>query len=570
MRIIDFYIFGLMLILFCSCGSKSKHDAVFNRIDQLCDSVPEQAIQALDSIDRTSFSESDRYRFDLLTIKSRDKAYIAHTSDSLILEVIDYYAKHREEGLYAEALYYGGRVYSDIGDLPTALEFFQKSLDEIPEDKEHRRFKSTVLNQTGRLLHALRLDSAAVDYLEKSLSYIDGCQEVYGMTFTHALIAGSHRGQGKYELAHEHMEEAVKLSTQLEKKDRNTILTEFAYILYKEGKIDTALCIIRPLPHSVDSITSPFCLAVAANIYKEAGILDTAYKYARQLTRLKTPNNKKTGYKVIFSEELKNFVSRDTMIKLIPEYKQTIEDYLDTHEAEQAISQNSLYNYRNQVRAKEKAEADSQKLRIFISILICGFAVVLLLAIILILWRKYHQTKKSSDLMEAMVIIEKLKDKTEQEDKSSRPTQFNEHTDNTSEEITLIKRGIVEQIQVLKSKNPRPLVNKQILDSHVYVELKEKVDTRVCIKDSEDLLKRLQDQIELITPGFSQRLDMVTEWNISPKEKKVAYLMKCGFSNSQIATLLSRSTSTISAQRKAIAQKTGFAIDIIDIAIAIL
>lgn len=153
------YILGMWLIGGCSCSGRGRHDAEFRRIDRLCDSVPEQAIRAFDSIDRSSLSDRDRNHYDLLSIKSRDKAFIVHSSDSLILDVIDYYAKHRSEGPYPEALYYGGRVYSDIGDLPTALEFFQKALDEIPEDDEHLRFRSTVLNQTGRTLHSLRLDS---------------------------------------------------------------------------------------------------------------------------------------------------------------------------------------------------------------------------------------------------------------------------------------------------------------------------------------------------------------------------------------------------------------------------
>ncbi len=148
MRIRNFVIMMfLCLIALCSCGGGGKLDAEFRRIDSMCDTEPEQAIHALDSIDYKSLSEKARHRFDLLKIKSRDKAFIAHQSDSLVLDVIDYYDKHRSEGHYPEALYYGGRVYSDIGDLPTALEFFQKSLDEIPDGQDYLKFRSNVLNQ---------------------------------------------------------------------------------------------------------------------------------------------------------------------------------------------------------------------------------------------------------------------------------------------------------------------------------------------------------------------------------------------------------------------------------------
>ncbi len=270
MRITKIIILGLWLLAVCSCG-RGRHYAEFRRIDRLCDSVPEEALRMLDSIDRTGLSEKELFRYDLLLIKSRDKAYQVHKSDSLILNVIDYYAKHRGEGLYAEALYYGGRVYSDLGDLPTALEFFQESLDEIPDDNEHLRFRSVVLNQTGRLLQNLRLDTEAVKYLEESL-YIDSIthETAFGIAFTHNLLAASYRSQNKFKLARKHIDEAVRLSSKLDKFDRFTILTENAYMHYREGKIDSALIEIRPLPSVVDSLTTPFCLAVAAQIYKDA------------------------------------------------------------------------------------------------------------------------------------------------------------------------------------------------------------------------------------------------------------------------------------------------------------
>lgn len=151
MRFIRFFIILIAVALFaCSRGRNEK----LEEIDALCDSHPRLAMLMLDSIDYNHFSSADRHRFDLLSIKSRDKAYVRHTSDSLILDVIDYYQSHQKSGLYPEALYYGGRVYSDIGDLPTALTYFQKAIDVIPDNKENLRFKSIVNNQTGRLLHS--------------------------------------------------------------------------------------------------------------------------------------------------------------------------------------------------------------------------------------------------------------------------------------------------------------------------------------------------------------------------------------------------------------------------------
>ncbi|MDE6380237.1 MAG: hypothetical protein K2L11_07170 [Muribaculaceae bacterium] len=57
---------------------------------------------------------------------------------------------------------------------------------------------------------------------------------------------------------------------------------------------------------------------------------------------------------------------------------------------------------------------------------------------------------------------------------------------------------------------------------------------------------------------------------MSDRERNIALLMKCGFSNSQIATLLAKSKSTGSSQRNAIAKKAGLTVHGINAAIASL
>jgi hypothetical protein len=115
---VQFLIISILFFFSLGC-SNIKHDNRLTSIADIVDDSPFSAIEALDSIDHTSLNTSDRHYYDFLSIKARDKAYITHTSDSLILDVIEYYADHQTEGLYAESLYYGGRVYSDMGASPS-------------------------------------------------------------------------------------------------------------------------------------------------------------------------------------------------------------------------------------------------------------------------------------------------------------------------------------------------------------------------------------------------------------------------------------------------------------------
>lgn len=560
-------ILGCILCL-CSCGRDSESEARLHAIDALCDSIPQAAIDSLAAIDPSALSEKDLYRYRLLQIKSRDKAYVAHTSDSLILDVIDYYGRHRSEGLYPEALYYGGRVYSDLGDLPTALEYFQKSLDEIPEDDAHMRFRSTVLNQTGRILSQLRLDSAAIQYLEKSLSLeqkIDNND--YRTAFTHVLISGSYLHQKNIVAARRHMDEAVMLSSGLENNHQRSIRNDFAQLLLWEGKIDSALQVIRTIPTDADSIYLPFSLAISSQIYLSAGLKDTAYIHARKLTLLNNPYCKKTGFSVIFSDELRDYVPKDTLLKLIPEYKQTVEEYLNTNEAEQAIIQNSLYNYTNQVRRREAAEHEA---RSFKMMAFSAIGLLLLSGLTVALWllsRKYRKTRRKADLMEGIAITEMIKAEAAPALTAQKPDLPPAEAGSGEEDI---KNRILKRMKSLQDKPAQALVDAAILESDVYIMLKDLINADKCIVEYDECIRQLELLIERVSPGFGKRLDIMSGWQISAKERTVALLMKCGFTNKQCTTLLARATSTISSQRSAIAKKVGIPIANIDVVMVLL
>lgn len=158
----------ISIFLLSGCAGRN-HDTRLVEVAEIVSKSPKEALVLLDSINPESLSDADRHYYDFLTIKAKDKAYITHTSDSLALSVIDYYSKHRDDRLYPEAIYYGGRVYNDMGDYPTALKYYQNALDLLPEDTKHLRLRSHVLSQTSSLLRTLRLYKRAIPYVEKSI-----------------------------------------------------------------------------------------------------------------------------------------------------------------------------------------------------------------------------------------------------------------------------------------------------------------------------------------------------------------------------------------------------------------
>ncbi|MDE6560353.1 MAG: hypothetical protein K2K75_03120 [Muribaculaceae bacterium] len=558
MRFIRFFTILIAVALFaCSRDSNKK----LEEIDALCDSNPRLAMSMLDSIDYSTLSAPDRHRFDLLSIKSRDKAYVRHTSDSLILDVIDYYQSNQKSGLFPEALYYGGRVYSDMGDLPTALEYFQKAIDVIPDDKDNLRFKRNVLNQTGRLLHSLRLDSAAIEYIEKSIAINDELKDNdSGIAFAHKMLSNSYLNIKDFKKARQHIDLAEVYSSNLSTADRATILTNLAGILVIEGKLDSALSVIRPLPHIVDSLTLSECLALASELYRDTGITDTAYLYARKLTQLKGPSNKRTGYKVIFSEKLRDNLPKDTLIALVNEYKNTIEDYVDRHEGENAIIQNTRYNYVVHDRERIKAEK-----KLYVYAILASIAVIISLILLgIILYRKYRKADIKADIVTAINI---MKEQTEvsNEQTNMRDNEYSGEVDQAKtplkddyivqenpEKLDDIKKRIMDRIKIYDDKDINSLVNPVILSSQIYRNLKEKIESRNSITNSEELTvyKNLEELIESVSSGFSYRLRILTEDKITASEQRMAMLMKCGFLPLQISILFGREKNTISTHRR--------------------
>ena len=210
------------------CGG-GAHDARLTAINDSADVNPKWSVAALDSLDVDALSDRDRHYYDLLTVKARDKAYITHTSDSLILSVIDYCRSHDSEHL-PEALYYGGRVYSDLGDYPTALTYFQDALDVTPADDIN--LLGRLNSQTGRLLNAIRQYRLANPYLKESIRIDSIEKDTFGLAFNNQLLSSNYVGQCKYDSASYYIDNAVKYTqtlTALDKADISICLAAVEY-----------------------------------------------------------------------------------------------------------------------------------------------------------------------------------------------------------------------------------------------------------------------------------------------------------------------------------------------------
>lgn len=543
-RILLVYIFTILLV---ACGNKGdKVD--FDHIEEVLSTSPEKAISILDSIDRDALQENDRYLAELLSIRARDKAYITHTSDSLILDVLNYYTSHKTDKFYPLALYYGGRVYSDLGDYPTALRYFQEALDVIPEDAENLELRAAALSQTGRVLCSLQLISQAIPYLEKAIESGKLLNDTFGLAYDYSDLYKCFANVNDLTSARKCNAEAIRYSKALPATEQADIKIGLASLLYRENKIDSALQVIRDLPDTVDPLCRSHALSIAAQIYRDAGIPDTAYIYAKELALAGTPNSR-TGFKVMFEPELKSVVPKDTLLFYLPLYKKTIEDYLDRSDAKEAFIQNSHYNYQLHVREKEKAESDRNRMYL-IAYIVSALAAMIIIRLLYLRTRNLKQ----------IVLLQKTLDTIK--------TQRYAHTDevissepiaghlSVSSETEILRRQILREFESMENADSTVFSVKQsIIRSDAFHRLEELIQKQKFISDSDDLWNELERIVEKDSPDFKTRLNNLTNCKMTNSDFQIALLIRCGITPSNMAILLNRTKSTVSSRRSSFSNK---------------
>ena len=145
---------GLLLLLLSACG---KDDGLLNKMEQIKligNAQPEIAISMLDSIqlEVVDASEYARMKYELLSIRLRDKADIIPTSDVAIKKLVSYFEQKGTLLEKQEVHYYAGSVYRDLDDAPRALEHFMKSVEYAEQET---RIDSVLLRNSYSQLYAL-------------------------------------------------------------------------------------------------------------------------------------------------------------------------------------------------------------------------------------------------------------------------------------------------------------------------------------------------------------------------------------------------------------------------------
>lgn len=301
----------------------------------------------------------------------------------------------------------------------------------------------------------------------------------------------------------------------------------------------------------------------AADIYRCAGMPDSAYKYALELVKIKDARNLKTGYAILLSDELKDLVPADSIRPYAHHYEAAVESYMNSRGDANALIQNTQYNYSIVERDKQKALEKKRMIERWLALSV----IVLLLAIIAVIYYREKSNRTLIRLRSALDSSRELRKQLEAGDaKGEDSGQESEPTSEVASEVTsevepeataedLRRQLIVELTAVCDSKKKRLPLSPEIGNSRAYAELQEYIKEKRAIPDASPLWGELHSVIIEASPNFDRRLQLLSPGKIKTDAYRIMLLIKCGVTPTQLCVLIGRAKGTLSTRRRILGLK---------------
>lgn len=562
--------FALLLPALCSCGNRP-----FPRALQVADSLtycqPDSAVALLQQMKESILAEPEatQMRYNLLCIKAQDKAYITHTSDSLIQQVVRYYRKHKNPKYLPEALYFAGRVYRDLGDAPQALEYFQRAISHSTEDTDYKLI-SNVYSQIGMIFLYQDIYDKAPEMFRKSYHYSVLANDSIGIVYRLRDIGRSFTTLKQADSAIYYYLKADEQAIQIKHPHlRSVVNSELSGYYTELGKYEEAYKAMQIAISQKKEGRLPL-YAITAQYYEHTNQLDSATYYYLKLLSTDNYIFRQGAYRGLY-KIARSRGRTDETLKYLDQYLAYTDSVQSMTQEETVRKINALYNY--QLSQKENRKLRTQtfqerKLKVIFGI---GFVFSILL---FIAYREYHKRKEQAQKIQRQKLErikkEQYKLSLAQIEKNQKDIEALELSLREAETMhdQLLQDYLNAQKKLIE-KNSEQIEAKQKVQDQAEVKLKqsgiyrkfhsvqkegeEEKGEEKKIKISSSDWQELNKAIDEAYNQFSQRLQEL--YPVTDIELKVCLLLKIGLSPLQIAIITIRSKQAISSIRKRLYKK---------------
>ena len=558
----------IIQLCFWACDNK-PYSHLMSMADSLTNTNPDSAVIYLNKLKDhiETAPRSVQMYYQLLCIKANDRAYIPHSSDSIILPILNYY-KQTDDLHLPETYYYAGRIYRDLGDAPQALDYFNNTLDALPSSSDSYSLKSKVYSQIGTLFLYQDIYDEALKMFKEAFHYDLLLEDSVGMSYDLRDMATSYRCLNQIDSAIYYYGKANDLALALhQQRFVSMIQSQMAGLYIQLKKYDLAKQFLQSSLSYQHKADKSGIFSVAAKYYHQLGTKDSAVYYYTQLLDFGTIYAKQAAHWGLAELAIDNNHEQDA-IPHLRAYMQCVDSIRKITDREAIRQMRSVYNYK--LREKEiahlKSKNEQTKLIIISLLSLCA-----ILASITFAYIQYFKLKQLQ-LTIRLKKIKRLKDKL-----YSRSVQFIEENKRKIEELEIMERKFLEVDQInttLKEQlnAQKELIiytNKQIkLDlnrreqsqavlfkSEIYLHIQRqlKINDRSKRMLSDEDWKELEKLVNSTYNGFKENLYAI--YNLSLFEYRVCLLIKINIQPIDIGKLTEHSKESISSTRRRLYEK---------------
>lgn len=520
MKRLHLFLFLVLTGWLTSCHTDPHTAYLLQQIDSLLNVQPDSAQTLLhewkDSM--ACQSEDIRMYYRLLCVKADDKNYIPHTSDSVILPIVVYYKDQRDKTRLPEALYYAGRVYSDLNDAPRALEYFQRAIHVMErEELTDYNLSSRIYSQMGTLFVYQELYDEASEMYRKAYQYDLLLKDSANLVFDLRDIGRVFASTDRQDSATCYYNRASEMALQIQDSTLlGMVYNEWAGFQIEWKHYAEAYEKLQILQKHIDAfdINKAVYHSNMADYYYYTNQLDSSACYYKKNL---SATHHSYVHKASAYEGLAKIARRQRdAAKALGYYEQYMlyEDSLQQTIRTEAVDRiHALYNYQQFKKENVllKRQAFKQKRLIFLSTVFLIF----LLLISIIFWQKQKRKEQTILLQQ-----EKLK-------------------------------RLQEEIKATQAV--RETSQKDLQQTEIWKKLHQPADKNEAIKLTDTDWMELTKAIEEAYPHFIQRLNELCP--LSQKELQVCLLLKTNVPLIQIADIVCSSKQGISSLRERLYKK---------------
>lgn len=536
-----------------SCTNGYKVSERLTKIDSICNTAPDSAKTLLEEykLNNKPSDSAEIWFIRYLEIKTKVKFNGFFENDSDINAILEHYADCNDKGLMSQIYYCAGCIYVSLQNMPQAMDFFQKALKTIENEKDSEKLEALCCYQIGYVLMNQSLDAEACHWTQRALNLHIDMADSMRCIYDYENLAWSYRRTNKVDSALTCLKRAISIAEKTDDKETVTeIECQIASVYNDLG--DTLLA----KKHIDQALTYPSALSLsqtyskALEIYHKLQLNNKTNALCDSVMKYGNVYGKEYAYWWLTQKSIHD--NESNKAKTYLEKYKSYTDSVDFINASEAIAKaNAAYNYNQKEKENRQLELENARQWIGLAISISLSIVIVMSAFIVVVTVR----KRKNDIEKKNILLNSLLKKSQEaltqeiNEKEKEITVLNNNMAKFKEENIRKKNEYDSALQLMeqdlllarkeleRNKSGKNYLVKTSVYKHI---------ANICSNESTNNFhewKELEQAINTAFPDFFEKLYRFKK--MSEIEWHVCMLIKLELNFTEIAKIVNKSPNTI-------------------------